>query len=47
MFQKHIDILAIGDITVDIFIKMKDARMHCRVNNEACEICLPFGEKIP
>ena len=47
MFQKHIDILTIGDITVDAFIRLKDAKLHCRINREACEICLPFGEKIP
>jgi ribokinase len=47
MFNKQIDILTIGDTTTDAFIRLKDASIHCKVNTNDCEICLPFGDKIP
>jgi len=47
MFQKQIDIVAIGDTTSDAFIRLKDAHIHCKLNHQDCEICLPFGSKIP
>ena len=47
MFKKPIDILAIGDITTDAFIRLKDASVHCQIDQHNCQICLPFGDKIP
>jgi len=47
MFKRQIDILAIGDITTDAFIRLKDANVHCEVDKHNCQICLPFGDKIP
>lgn len=41
------DLIAFGDITTDCFIKLKDARVHCSINNEDCELCVKFGKKIP
>ena len=41
-----LDFLAIGDTTIDAFIRLKDAKVHCRVNNEACELCVRFGDKV-
>ncbi len=41
------DILAIGDITTDAFIRLKDAEVHCNINKEDCELCVAFGQKIP
>jgi ribokinase len=45
--MKKIDFLAIGDITVDAFIKLKDAHVHCNIDKEGCELCVRFGDKIP
>jgi len=45
--MKQIDFLAIGDIVVDAFIRLKDASVHCNIKKEDCELCMPFGEKIP
>lgn len=45
--MKKYDLVAIGDITIDAFIRLKDARVHCDINNEKCELCVRFGEKIP
>ena len=39
--------MAIGDIVIDAFIKLKDAHVTCKLNNEDCEICMKFGDKIP
>jgi ribokinase len=41
------DLLAIGDVVIDAFIKLKDARVHCNINDEECEICMRWGDKIP
>lgn len=39
--------LAIGDAVADTFIKLKDAKVTCDINEQNCTISLPFGEKIP
>ncbi len=43
----HIDFFAIGDIVTEPFIRLKDANVHCRIDNEDCEICMRWGDKIP
>ncbi|MFA6601909.1 MAG: carbohydrate kinase family protein [Candidatus Paceibacterota bacterium] len=47
MFSKQIEIISIGDITTDAFIRLKDAHLSCKINKDDCEICLPFGAKVP
>ncbi len=47
MFNKNIDFLAIGDITTDAFIRIKEASVHCTVDTDRCEICMSFGDKVP
>lgn len=47
MFSKRLDFLAVGDITTDAFIKLKEAHMTCDVNHEHCTISMKFGDKIP
>ena len=43
-----IDFLAIGDIVIDAFIKLKDAHVHQGIDNsESSELCLRFGDKVP
>lgn len=41
------DILALGDTAVDAFIRLKDARVTCDIDNENCMISMRFGDKIP
>ena len=41
------DFIAIGDTTVDEFIRLKDAHINCDVNNENCAISMKWGDKIP
>ncbi len=43
----QIDILAIGDIVTDAFIKIKDAHITCKIDDTACELCMSFGDKVP
>lgn len=45
--MEKIDFLAIGDIVVDAFIRLKDAHVHCKIDTDACELCLRFGDKVP
>jgi ribokinase len=47
MIPGRFDIVTIGDITTDAFIRLKDASIHCKLDRDRCEICLPFKEKIP
>lgn len=42
-----LDFLAIGDIVTEPFIRLLDARVHCTINDESCEICMRWGDKIP
>jgi sugar/nucleoside kinase (ribokinase family) len=41
------DFLAIGDTVMDDFIRLKDARVHCNLDDEECEISMRWGDKIP
>ena len=45
--MNKLDFLAIGDITIDAFIRLKDAHVHCKIDSDACELCVRFGDKIP
>lgn len=44
---KSFDLVAIGDTTIDAFIRLRDARVHCDVNDERCELCVRFADKVP
>lgn len=41
------DFIAIGDTTVDEFIKLKDAHINCDINHQDCTISMQWGDKIP
>lgn len=43
----YMDFIAIGDTTVDEFIKLKNARITCDINNQDCTISMKWGDKIP
>src|SRR3989344_2588237 len=42
-----IDFLAIGDIVIDDFIRLKNAHIHSKIDTDARELCVTFGDKIP
>src|SRR3989344_8572719 len=41
------DFIAIGDVVTDAFITIKDARVHCNIDEKDCELCVRFGDKVP
>lgn len=47
--EQELDFVGIGDTVVDAFIRLKEDQAHtvCRVDNDSCEICMPFGAKVP
>ena len=45
--DKQLDFLAVGDITTDAFIRIKEASVHCNVDRSECELCMKFADKIP
>ena len=40
------DIVSIGDITFDVFLKPVEAEVHCHLNRPLCELCFNYGDKI-
>jgi sugar/nucleoside kinase (ribokinase family) len=44
---KDFDFVAIGDITTDAFIRLKDARINRGTDGEKNELVLRFGDKVP
>ncbi|MEK7581985.1 MAG: carbohydrate kinase family protein [Patescibacteria group bacterium] len=43
----NLDFIAIGDITTDAFIRLKDAEVHCDIDHEKCTLCVDFATKVP
>ena len=41
------DVIAIGDSTIDTFIRIHEATVECDINRRDCKICLAYGAKIP
>jgi ribokinase len=47
MQNEQIDFLAIGDIVTDAFIRIKDAKVTCDIDEHNCKLSLRFGDKVP
>ena len=47
MKKDTIDFLAVGDLVIDHFIKLKDAEVSCDIDHENCKIAMRWGDKIP
>lgn len=45
--SKKYDLISIGDCTIDAFIKLHDASIHCNLNHKNCQLCLSFADKVP
>lgn len=45
--MEQLDFLAIGDTAIDVFIRIKDAKVTCDINEENCTISMRWGDKIP
>lgn len=40
------DLICVGDTTLDTFLKVHDAAVHCDLKSKSCELCFKYGEKI-
>ncbi|MDP2704844.1 MAG: carbohydrate kinase family protein [Patescibacteria group bacterium] len=45
--SKSFDLIAIGDVVSDAFIRIRDASVNCDLNTEHCLLSFRFGDKIP
>jgi sugar/nucleoside kinase (ribokinase family) len=45
--EKNFDFVAVGDITTDAFIRIKDAKVTCDTEGRKCDLSLRFGDKVP
>lgn len=41
-----LDILTIGHSTLDTFVQIPKAHLHCKLDTKTCELCLGYGDKI-
>ncbi len=41
------DIVSIGDTTIDAFIELHEASVHCNVDRTDCQLCLSYANKVP
>lgn len=41
------DIVSVGDTTIDAFIELHEASIHCSVDQTNCQLCMSFADKIP
>lgn len=41
------NIVSIGDATIDAFIELHEASIHCAVDHTNCQLCMSFADKIP
>jgi sugar/nucleoside kinase (ribokinase family) len=47
MRRSLFDVLAIGDCMLDVFVNIHEASVSCALRRDACQLCLPYGEKVP
>ena len=45
--KRKYDLVALGDCTIDAFIKLHEASVHCALDGERCQLCMSFADKIP
>jgi len=45
--MKKYDIISLGDATLDTFIEISEANVKCSINQDRCELCLNYADKIP
>lgn len=42
-----LELLSIGDVSLDVFIEPTESEAFCRIDDKECLICFTYGEKIP
>ncbi|MBX4186641.1 MAG: carbohydrate kinase family protein [Candidatus Doudnabacteria bacterium] len=41
------DIVSVGDTTIDAFVELHEASVHCAVDHTNCQLCLSYADKVP
>ena len=41
-----LDLISVGDATIDTFIQIHDATVKCSLNKQDCQLCVEYGDKI-
>lgn len=47
MRDSEFDVVTIGDCSIDAFLEIHEASLHCKLNRKTCELCFKYGDKIP
>ena len=42
-----LDLLSIGDATLDVFLTPSESQVLCHMDNKKCHVCFSYAEKIP
>ncbi len=45
--ENNIQLLSIGDASIDTFLTPTDTEVQCKLDNKECLICFSYGDKIP
>jgi len=45
--EKDLELLSIGDVSLDLFISPSESESLCSLDDKRCLICFSYGEKIP
>lgn len=45
--KSKIDIITIGDATLDTFIQLDEASVNCSIDKNSCQLCMNYADKIP
>lgn len=45
--MENLDLLSIGDASLDVFITPTESETHCRLDDKESIICFSYGDKIP
>lgn len=46
-YSLMLDFIAIGDCTLDVFLRIHEATVSCQLNKAQCVLCLEYANKIP
>lgn len=42
-----LDLISVGDSTLDTFVRINDASVQCTLDKHVCKLCLNYADKIP
>ncbi|OGH62169.1 MAG: hypothetical protein A2848_01005 [Candidatus Magasanikbacteria bacterium RIFCSPHIGHO2_01_FULL_50_8] len=43
----NLDLLTVGDATIDTFLFIHDAQVNCSLQKDACQLCMNYADKLP